>query len=238
MRPNATCAIFCAFALSVVIACLQSFRACILALGLGAFFIVLARPNFNFAFKRLRAANAFILFTWLVVPFTTPGREIYSFGPLSISERGVELCALVTFKANAIVCVFLALVTPYSIIKICSALKALGLPEKLIWLFLLMEANIRVFANRFKALSEGARLRAFTPRFNSRTYKTTSALIAILLINARDRAETMNEALLLRGYAGKLPNLPTPTFGLMDWTLFLCVLAAGSLLILSEIGII
>lgn len=235
MKLNAVCALLCAAALSFLMACLQSLYASVLAAVLGASLFFFASPPAPVVFKRLLVANFFIFFTWLIVPFTAPGPTFYNYGWFHVSENGLRLCVLVTLKANAIVCVFLALIAPLSITRVCGALKKLRVPDKLIWLFLLMDENVRVFLDRLKALREGTKLRGFKARFNLRSYKVIASLVAILLINAADRAEKIHEATLLRAYSGKLPLLDRESFGVRDLALLTITVAYCALFACVEL---
>lgn len=152
------------------------------------------------------AVNAFVLFIWLIVPFTTSGRPLLEWGLLAPTAAGVSLCILVTLKANAILFVFMALIAPMPLSTFARSLAFLRCPERLVWLLLLMERNVHLLKREWRIIGDAAKLRAFAPRFNRRTYMTFGAMLAQLLLRAFDRGQRLREALLLAGFTGRLPH--------------------------------
>jgi cobalt/nickel transport system permease protein len=49
------------------------------------------------------------------------------------------------------------------------------------------------------------RARCFRPGVNLHSYRSYAQLMGMLLVRSLDRAERVGEAMLCRGYAGKLP---------------------------------
>lgn len=220
-----------AFLLSALIACLGNLTACVAAFCVCLFIVILAAPEASVFFGRLLAANAFILLVWITVTWATPGAVIWQWGFLKITDAGARLAALVTLKANAIFCLFMALIFPVSVSKLGGAMRKLGFPAKLIWIILLMGRNIQVLRGEWRAMSEAARLRRFRPGNNWRTYKTIAALLAIFLVRARERAEKTREAMLLRAFSGALPETADFAFSRVDvfFALFLGLFAVALL---------
>lgn len=191
--------------LSVAIACLTNLRGALAALGIAFLLLSLCRPPLARFLKSLAAANIFILFIWLLVPFTAPGDPLFRWGFLALTRQGVDLCLLATVKGNALLIIFLAMVAPMSITCLGNALRTLHCPDKLTWLFLLMGRNIHLLAREWKSLQQAAKLRGFRPGNDKNTYRTLASMLALLLMRSHDRAMRMREAMLLRGFTGKLP---------------------------------
>lgn len=221
--------LFCVI-FSCAVACLQNLTACVAALFFAVCSIAIGRPALRVFPRRLLAANIFILFMWLLVPWTTPGAPTFKLGWFTASETGIELCLLITLKANALILVFMALVSPIGMSSLSNALLRLHCPEKLAWLFLLMGRAIHLLTREWTILAEAARLRGFRAGANMHSYRTLAALLALLLVGANDRAERMREAMLLRGFSGRLPVGPPLHFSLRD--AFLGLFLLFSLLII------
>lgn len=202
-EADPACALACCAVLSITIACLHGIWAAAASLLPGAAALAITRPRQ--LWRRIAGVNAFILLIWLTTSWTMPGPAAFSLGPLIISWPGMELCLLVTLKANAIFCIFLAFVAPLSPSGIGAGLARLHCPQKLIWIFLFTGRNIHILGREWRHLSEAARLRGFRARTDMRTYRTFASLLAILLIRASARGERLHEALLLKGFNGRLP---------------------------------
>lgn len=215
-------AVISAFTLSIVIACAMSLKAAAAGLLFGICMLTFSSQSLCFIVRRLWIANIFILFLWFIVPFTTPGEIVWQYGVLKVSKPGLDLALLVTIKANALICIFIALVVPLGLPFLGAALSYLKIPEKLIWIFLIMGRNIAVLSHEWKILAEAARLRAFRTRTNIYSYRVIASMLAILLLRAHEKAEIASEAILLRGYNGKLPRFETLKFSLAD--VIFCIL--------------
>lgn len=141
--------------LAVALALLRQVTACCLGLGLGCVLLGLARAPLGPLWRRLAAVNMFILFLWLVTPWTTPGTVIWQWHFIRISREGLYLSLLVTLKSNAIACVFLSLVATLPAATLGHALGRLGCPDKLVFLFLFTGRYIHLLAGEWQELVTG-----------------------------------------------------------------------------------
>lgn len=212
--------------LSLAMAALSGFWASLAALAMGAAALAAGRIPWHVLRPRLTAVNVFLLFMWLVIPFTSPGQ----WG--QISTAGIRLCLLISLKANAIAAIFTAFLSPMSPYNLGAALSGLRFPDKLVWLFLLLDRNVSLMRREWLSLHDAARLRGFVPRASIHTYRTLGGLAAQWLYRAWLKAARLQEALLLRGYDGAVhfaagssyrswPQLLLPLFLLMLLLLYL-----------------
>lgn len=221
--------------LSVVTACLHSLLASLAALFCSLLLLALAKPAK--ILQPLLTVNLFILFMWLVVPWTTPGEILWQWRWLRITYEGVLLCSLLTLKANAILFVFLALVAPMPLPQLSAGLARLHMPKKLVLLLMLMERNIYLLKRQWQVLTEAASLAAFVPATNLRSYSALGAMLAMLFVSASDRGKKLHEAMLLAGFTGELPFRETGPLLTAKACLFLLpvVLACGLLVCLDYV---
>lgn len=77
--------------LAVALALLRQMTACCLGLGLGCVLLGLAQAPLGPLWRRLVAINMFILFLWLVTPWTTPGAVVWQWHFIQVSREGVYL---------------------------------------------------------------------------------------------------------------------------------------------------
>lgn len=230
-----TC-ILCATAFSIVAACLQDMRAASVALTIGIACVAFNKKAWSSAPRKLAAVNAFILFIWLVTPFTTPGNPLWQWGFLQITDSGINLAALASLKANSLACVFIALVAPLPLQYLDNALWRLHCPEKLSWVFLMLEKNISVLKTEWANMSAAAKLRGFSPSASLHGYRTMASMLAILLIRARNRAAHSREALLLKGFNGHFPRIFTLRYGWRDYIFALLAIICTAILVMLEKG--
>lgn len=223
-----------AAALSVCVAVAQTCAACLLGLLLGCVLLLAARPEPGQLLRRFGAVDLFVAFLWCVVPWTTPGAPVWSFGPVTVTDAGLRLTLLVSLKANAICALFTALTAGMDIPTMGHALRRLGCPGGLVWLVLFMGRYIHVLGAEWHSLMTAARLRCFVPRSDAHTWRTLATLLGLLLVRGHDRARRVHEAMLLRGFTGSFRPLDTFRWRPRDTAFTVALLTCTALLLWTE----
>lgn len=215
-----------AFLLGVCAAIMQRLPACLASLALGLSLVFLSCPDWPLFLRRAAAVNTFALLLWLILPFTA-GAPFYAHcWILGVSREGIRLAALSTLKANAVYCLFAAFCGRMTAADFASALKSLHVSDRLTLLFLFMGRAFHILRAQWRDLEQAARLRGFEAGFSRHTWNTLGALLALLLIRSHERARRMHEAMLLRGYDGKISFNGPAGFSTGD-LLFALALAAS-----------
>lgn len=192
---------------SLCVALLRDPAAAAAALALAAAALAASLPPACLLIRRLAAVNVFILFLWATVPATMPGQELLAVGPVSFSREGVAMAWLVTLKSNAILLAFLAMVATMNAPTMGHALDRLGVPPKLVFLFLFTYRYLHVIADEWRRLITAARLRGFVPRTGMHSYRTIAHLLAMVLVNSFDRSGRVYQAMILRGFSGRFASV-------------------------------
>lgn len=175
--------------------------------GLVLVLLWLARLPMAEVLRRLKAVNLFNLFFWLFLPLTVQGTGQWQIGHVAFSFDGLRLAALITLKANVILLAFLALVSTSPLVAAGHALRRLGAPEKFVHLLLFTFRYIHVIEQERQRLLSAARIRGFQPRMNWHTYRTYAYLVGMLLVKSLARSQRVYEAMLCRGFHGRLYSL-------------------------------
>ena len=192
---------------SLCVALLRDPAAAAAALALAAAALAASLPPACLLIRRLAAVNVFILFLWATVPATMPGQELLAVGPVSFSREGVAMAWLVTLKSNAILLAFLALAATMNAPTMGHALDRLGVPPKLVFLFLFTYRYLHVIADEWRRLITAARLRGFVPRTGMHSYRTIAHLLAMVLVGSFDRSGRVYQAMVLRGFSGRFASV-------------------------------
>lgn len=220
-----------AFAFSVLVAVSTRVEVAWAGVAVGVAAVGLARLRVRNLLKRLVEVNVFILFLWCVVPFTHPGRAIWTAGPLTATNEGVRYALAVTLKANGIVLVLTALVATVDVARLGHALYHLRVPAKLIHLFTFTIRYFDVLHREYRRLRNAMRLRCFRPRTNRHTYRTYGFLVGMLLVRSLDRSHRVVAAMKCRGFRGRFFVLWHFALGRRD-----AVFAVVSVLVLCGLG--
>jgi len=206
-RRDARVKLIAAFALSLILALNSELTVAIAGCIISGTLLILSKPDPRIVLKRVVLVNIFTLFLFITLPLTYSGD----------SFSGGEIATLIALKTNAIFCCFLALIATSSAASLGYALDTLGMPTKLTFLFLFSYRQLFIINQEYNRLKRAARLRGFTPRNNLHTYRTYSYLFAMTLVKSWNRADRVHQAMLLRGFSGKLVPLRQQTPDTADY---------------------
>ncbi len=188
----------------------------LLALGVAALAAGLAGIRPRAAAARLAPLNLFMLLVVLIVPLSTPGTPLATFGNIEYSQEGFWLAAAVALKGNAIVLAIMALVASMDVIVLGHALHHLGVPEKLVHLMLFSVRYFDVLRREYLRLAAALKVRGFRPRMNGHTYRAYGYLVGMLLVRSLDRSERIVAAMKCRGFRGRFYLLDHFAFSRRD----------------------
>jgi len=153
--------------------------------------------------RRLLLVNGFILLLWILLPFTYPGKTLFSLGPLDASGEGIRYALSITIKSNTIILACIAFLGTTPVFTLAHALRHLYLPDKLIQLLFFSYRYIHVIYLEYVRLLNAMKVRCFHPRSNVRTYKAYAHLVGMMLLKSYERSERVYSAMLCRGFRGE-----------------------------------
>ncbi len=162
----------------------------------------LSRLRIKEVAKRMLPVNGFILLLWLFLPFSFPGEQVFTLGPLAATREGIFYCLILTWKSNLIFLTTLLLLSTSPIFHLVHALHHLKLPSRLVQLFYFTYRYIPVMHREYTRLSQAAKVRGFQPGNNLHTYRSTGYLIGMLILRAYERSQRIYQAMLARGFQG------------------------------------
>jgi cobalt/nickel transport system permease protein len=216
------------FLWSVLLAILHTIDAALMGL-LGSWLLGLASGKLlSFSsIKRVLGVNVFLIFIWLFLPFSYEGGEVIGhFWGFDITREGLDLSILVSLKALAITFGAAAIIGSSSIYTMLIGARALGVPEKIIAMLLLMNRYIQVVGDEYGRLRNAMRIRGFVPKLSKHTLKSVANLCGMLLVRGFERGDRVLAAMLCRGYKGRFWLRPNLSFKSIDvvFLLFMCLL--------------
>lgn len=194
----------------------NSFAVVSLSLALAFLLLLLSRLDLRQVGKRLLAANTFTLFLWLTLPLTYGGEELTRLGAFSLSVEGIRLAALISLKTNCIVLSLITLLGTSRIASLGHALEGLHVSRRLCFMLLFSYRYIFVIYQEYQKLKRAAGMRCFVPATNIHTYRTYGYLFGMTLVRSWNRATRVHQAMLLRGFNGRLIPLEQRTVASND----------------------
>lgn len=188
---------------SITVAVADRTEVLLLALLFSACCVILSSLPLLRVMRRLLLVNGFILLLWLLLPFTYPGKTLFSVGPFDATAEGSRYALAITIKSNTIILACIALLGTTSIFPLVHALRHLHVPDKLVQLLFFSYRYIHVIYLEYLRLLNAMKVRCFRPRSNLRTYKAYAYLVGMMLLNSYDRSERVYDAMLCRGFKGQ-----------------------------------
>jgi cobalt/nickel transport system permease protein len=192
---------------SVALAGLSDLRVLLLGVVISALLLAAARLKPRRLLRRLLLVNAFVAFLWLFLPWSVGGQAVASWGPIVLTREGLLLALGLTLRCNAIVGAWIALLGTSRLVAVAQALRALRVPEKLVLILFFCVRYVRVIHDEHARMVAAIRLRAFAPKTTGHTYRTYANLVGMLLVRSHDRAGRVREAVVCRGFDGRLHAL-------------------------------
>lgn len=148
--------------------------------------------------KRVLVVEPFIVFAGILNPVFD--KNITVMGQLEFSSGWLTLFSLI-IKSTLMVTAGFLLIATTGIDDIAGALSLLKIPEIFILLFLLTYRYIFVLMDEASRLTKAYAIRA--PGQNSVNIKIWGSMVGQLLIRTYNRAQTIYQSMILKGYSGK-----------------------------------
>ena len=226
-----------AFGFALVVVASQSAAALSAALGLALAAAALARLPPAATLRRLAALDGFMLLAVGMLPFTAPGTPWLSIGGLSLSRDGLVQALTILARANAVTLAVLALVGTLDAVTIGRALARLGLPERLVWLYLFTIRYLDLLHRESVRLRTAMRARGFRMTTGRHCWTSLGLLFGMLMVRSLERSERIVAAMRCRGFDGCLrPADEDRAFGRPD-RLF-ALTSGGGMALLAAAGML
>ncbi|MBF0507313.1 MAG: cobalt ECF transporter T component CbiQ [Deltaproteobacteria bacterium] len=196
-----------------------------------------ARVSLKRTLGRLRAMSAFLGLLLLVMPLTVPDKNgdiIYVFIHLDFfkfNQRGILLALAIILKAFSIALMTEPLLATSKLSVTIQALARLKVPRMACQMILLAHRYIFVFQSESVRMLTGMKARGFQGRTDIETLRSIGNFLGMLLVRSFARTQKVYDAMLARGYTGKLPVEVEFNAQPWDW-------AKGAFWIISGLGLL
>ena len=191
--------------------------------------VAVARLPIRVVASRLVVIVPFLVFA-LVVPVIGTGEQVQVFG-LSVSEAGLWAAFGVAAKAllGATAAIVFAATTPVP--DVVRALSELHVPSVIVGIVAFMFRYLDLIVDQLRRMRQAMVARCHDPRWLWQVGPIASSS-GTLFVRSYERGERVHQAMLARGFDGRMPDLderPTPT---SDWPIALvpAVVAGAALL--------
>ncbi len=171
-------------------------------LKLGIYLIVLfvlGDVSVKLLLKRMKVVLALVCLMGIVNPFFDR-REMLLMGGFAVTGGMLSAATLMLKGVYAVSASYLLIVTT-SVEEICYALRRLHVPKLIVTVLMLVYRYIIVLLKETERMTEAYALRA--PGQRGLDYKAWGTFAGQLLLRSMDRAQTVYDSMMLRGYDGE-----------------------------------
>ena len=158
---------------------------------------ILSDLSFRDSIKRLRVVLPLICLVGILNPFLD--RNIVLIGEMRVSAGVLSMISLILKGVFSVLASYLLIATT-SIDKLCYAFRLLHIPQPIVTQFMLTYRYVTVLLKEANRTTQAYALRA--PNQKGIHFKVWGSLAGHLLLRSIDRANTVYESMLLRGYEG------------------------------------
>ena len=189
------------------IALLPNLLTASLGFVLAIILVFISRIPFSFVLGNSRWVILFVLFFFIIMPLTVPGKILVRLNFVTISWEGLRLACLIALRAISICMLIFPMIGTMGFHKTLKALSRLRVPNKIIQMIMFTYRYIFVFIGESRRMFIAAKARLFKKRTDIPTLRVTSNLISMLFIRGFERTQYIYNAMASRGYKGNLEIL-------------------------------
>lgn len=221
-----------------VTAALRTVPASMTALAAVLVLALLARIPGEWFLRRIGGMAPFLVFFVLLVPFCVRDPEpVASWGPFTLSQRGLILAAAILLKALTIVTLVMVILTTAPLHATLHAAHRLRVPGLVIQLALLTYRYIFLVSSELARLRVALRVRGFRNRPSLHSYRTIAHVAGTLLVRSHERAERVAQAMRCRGFDGRFRSLTTFQTRPADVIAFLILVTSAAALLAWDVSL-
>jgi cobalt/nickel transport system permease protein len=175
--------------------------------------------------RRIRFILPIVLAAGVFLPFLRDGGEQYALGPFTVHEEGLRTFAAVSAKAviGTVSAVLLAATTTFP--AVLRGLEAMRVPRLLVLIAAFMYRYLFVIVEETGRMRAALAARGYRPR-NALQAGPIGRMTTAMFLRTYSRGERVYNAMLARGYSGRMPYLTPLVVRRADLVFLGLVLAA------------
>ncbi len=219
---------------SIVLA--QDIRLAVFGLFCAILLVYVSNIPLSFIGRYMHSIIPFILFFFIILLFTVPGKAIHSIYFLNISIEGIYLASLISMRMFASILLMFLLLGTARFDHTLKAFEKLGVPNKFVQILMFSYRYIFVLIEEFQRISRSMDVRGFRKKTNMYSMKTLGKAVGILFVKSYERSINTYHAMTSRGYDGTIRTLSEFKMNNIDWVKSFMV--AGLAVMLQGIGFV
>jgi cobalt/nickel transport system permease protein len=152
--------------------------------------------------KALNPPLILLLFMSPFILFTPGDTLLWQYGVLKLYKEGLLLLFTIAMKSTSIFLIFTALIHSSQMTKLMQAMKALGIPGKMVSILISTYRYIFLYMGDLEKMLTAARLKGFNMKKGFSHTLTSADILLSLLIRSYEQSDRVQSAMVLRGFTG------------------------------------
>lgn len=201
-------------------------------------FLIASKLPHRFALQHIKWVSLFIVPFVIIMPFTVPGTEIFSFHGLTMTYEGLEYGILVAVRALSAVILVLPMIATTRFDITIKALDRLKIPNMLVQMFMFTYRYLFVFVVEFQRTWRAMVARGFQLKTSAYAMKMMGNALGMLFVRSYERGDRVYQALRSRGYTGSPRTLVEFKMHASDYIWAILIIGfAVSLYVIHFVGV-
>jgi len=205
-----------------------------------AFFLIvmialLSKIPLIFLFSKIRIPMYFLIPMMALLIITSGGPVLGEIGIVKIYSEGLLLSGVIFLKSFSIIMLFNIMINSATFLDTACSLRSLKISDNMINIILFSYRYIYLFFQDLRKMRTALKLRGFKSRNSLLSLKTSAYLVGSLLVRSYEHTEKVYNAMVLRGYNGKVVTDKVFSLKFKDILLALIVMAVPAVLVYADI---
>lgn len=202
-RAKIVCILILIFSIIII----NDFNVLFVAFISSIILVLMCKIPIVFIIKRLKWVLFFVFALLIIIPITSTGHVIFSLGFIAITNQGLYLAGMISLKALSAALLIFPMVSTMTFITFIKAIEQLKIPNKLVQMISFVYRYTFVISDELHK----TRLSVQSRNVKKKTYflkkQILSNIIGMIIIRSYERGERIRNAMLSRGYNGKIKTL-------------------------------
>jgi cobalt/nickel transport system permease protein len=225
-------------AAALIISSCRTIPAALISAAFTLLLTLLSGITLKFYLKKIYYPVIFLIPLFVFLPVSSGGETIFSAGPVNIYSDGIFISTLICIKVITIIILINIMISTATFRDTAAALRKLRVHDKMLNIILFTYRYFFVFFEALRKMKIALTLRGSEKRSTVKSLGTSANLAGSILVRSYEQTERTYQAMLLRGYSGRIVSDKIFKIKVGDIFLSIIIITIPLAVLLFEITVI